>query len=302
MAPDMIAARSRPGRGVNVRGTPGQECVVNELQSQPPVRLGEFAVTGRLATDDLREVYLAESADQARVAIEVLREEVSEDAKARRRFSDEITDAQQLGVSGFPTILAADADAERPWVATASPIGPSLSERVRRSGPLPESDALSVAADVATTLAAMHAVGMVHGQLDPTKVVLTETGWRIADLGVCGPFGQTRGPSDAAPDGDPASFRAPEQHSREWVGSPADVFSLGCLAFFAATGRSPFGTTEGDAVAAAVVGAEPDLSDLVDPRLRGRVTAPPAIAGAVAQAEEVTATPVATARGGLGGD
>ena len=243
---------------------------MDEVQSQPPTRIGGFAVTRRLAANGQREMYLAESAEHSRVAIEILAQGPSADPVARRRFAEAVAGARHVGGPGVPEIVAWDSDDERPWVATAYPHGVTLADRVAADGPMPTADVLDVAADVATALAALHSVGIVHGELDPNRVVLTGDGARITDLGTRAAFGRARA-GGQAPNGPGSGYRAPEQIRRGWVGSPADVFALGAIAFFAATGRPPFGSGDAADVDAAVIGTEPDLTDLADPRLRGLV-------------------------------
>jgi hypothetical protein len=157
-------------------------------------------------------------------------------------------------------VVDADVDAPVPWLATAYVAGPSLSEAVRSSGPLTAWSLLALAAGLAKSLTAIHAAGVVHGDLKPSNVLLAPDGPRVIDFGISQA-------AEAAPlaraglvVGTP-SFMAPEQAAGEEVGPRSDVFSLGAVLAFAATGRKPFGTGPPAAVLDRVVRVAADLED-----------------------------------------
>ena len=165
-------------------------------------------------------------------------------------------------MSGLFTALVVDADVDAPvpWLATAYVAGPSLSEAVRSSGPLTAWSLLALAAGLAKSLTAIHAAGVVHGDLKPSNVLLAPDGPRVIDFGISQA-------AEAAPlaraglvVGTP-SFMAPEQAAGEEVGPRSDVFSLGAVLAFAATGRKPFGTGPPAAVLERVVRVAADLED-----------------------------------------
>jgi hypothetical protein len=136
--------------------------------------------------------------------------------------------------------------------------GPSLSEAVRDRGPLSAASLLALAAGLAKSLGAIHAAGVVHGDLKPSNVLLALDGPRVIDFGISQA-------AEAAPlarsglvVGTP-SFMSPEQAAGQAVGSRSDVFSLGAVLAFAATGRRPFGSGQAAAVLERIVRGEPDL-------------------------------------------
>jgi hypothetical protein len=165
-------------------------------------------------------------------------------------------------VSGLFTALVVDADVDAPvpWLATAYVAGPSLSEAVRNRGPLTAASLLALAAGLAKSLTAIHAAGVVHGDLKPSNVLLALDGPRVIDFGISQA-------AEAAPlaraglvVGTP-SFMSPEQAVGEGVGSLSDVFSLGAVLAYAATGRKPFGAGQPAAVLERVVREAADLRD-----------------------------------------
>ena len=203
-------------------------------------------------------VFLGMSAAGRPVAVKIIHAGLAADPEFRARFSVEVAAARK--VSGLFTALVVDADVDAPvpWLATAYVNGPSLSEAVRDRGPLSVASLLALAAGLAKSLSAIHAAGVVHGDLKPSNVLLALDGPRVIDFGISQA-------AEAAPlarsglvVGTP-SFMSPEQAAGQAVGSRSDVFSLGAVLAFAATGRRPFGSGQAAAVLERVVRGAPDL-------------------------------------------
>jgi serine/threonine protein kinase len=209
-------------------------------------------------------VYLGWSAGDRLIAVKVIRSELAEDAEFRARFAREVAAART--VSGLYTAAVVDYDVTvpRPWLATAYVAGPSLAEAVQAHGPLPVSTVLSLAAGLAEGLAAVHASGVVHRDLKPANVMIAETGPRVIDFGISRATEASSLTRSGMVLGSPG-FMSPEQAEGREVGPPSDVFSLGAVIAFAATGQSPFGTGPTPALIYRLVHAEPDTSGLPDP-------------------------------------
>jgi serine/threonine protein kinase len=234
--------------------------VVGGLEPADPRLIGPYQLLGRLGAGGMGRVFLGVSAAGRPVAVKVVRAELAADPEFRTRFSTEVAAARK--VSGLFTALVVDADvdAPMPWLATSYVAGPSLSEAVRNSGPLTAWSLLALAAGLAKSLTAIHAAGVVHGDLKPSNVLLAPDGPRVIDFGISQA-------AEAAPlaraglvVGTP-SFMAPEQAAGEEVGPRSDVFSLGAVLAFAATGRKPFGAGPPAAVLDRVVRVAADLED-----------------------------------------
>src|SRR6266566_511935 len=158
------------------------------------------------------------------------------------------------------TSPAASASTDAADSGPRSRTGPSLAEAVRDRGPLSAAPVLALAAGLVKSLTAIHAVGVVHGDLKPSNVLLALDGPRVIDFGISQA-------AEAAPlargglvVGTP-SFMSPEQAAGQEVGPLSDVFSLGAVLAFAATGRKPFGTGQPAAVLDRVVHGAADLRD-----------------------------------------
>ncbi|MCX4906432.1 PQQ-binding-like beta-propeller repeat protein [Streptomyces sp. NBC_00878] len=214
--------------------------MVDQLTQHDPRRIGPFEVLGRLGAGGMGLVYLARSASGRRVAIKTVRTELAEDQLFRVRFSREVEAAR--AVSGFYTAAVVDADARAavPWLATAYVPAPSLEEIVAECGPMPAQAVRWLAAGVAEALQSIHGAGLVHRDLKPSNVLVVEDGPRVIDFGIASGVSNTRLTMTNVAVGTPA-YMSPEQakDSRSVTGA-SDVFSLGSMLVFAATGHAPF--------------------------------------------------------------
>lgn len=210
-------------------------------QQQSPTRIGPYEVFQLLGEGGMGRVFLARSPGSRLVALKVIRPEYAEAPNFRGRFRREAEAARR--VSGFftPPVLDADADAPQPWLATAYVPAPSLHEVVRGFGVLPEPALRALGTGLAEALLAIHEAGLVHRDLKPGNVLVAEDGPRVIDFGISRAVDATQVTRTGAVMGTPG-FMAPEQivSSRD-AGPAADVFSLGCVLVFAATGQGPFG-------------------------------------------------------------
>ena len=234
--------------------------VVAVLESADPQLIGPYQLVGRLGSGGMGRVFLGMSDAGRPVAVKIIHAELAADPEFRTRFGVEVAAARK--VSGLFTALVVDADVDAPvpWLATAYVAGPSLAEAVKDRGPLPATPLLSLAAGLAKSLSAIHAAGVVHGDLKPSNVLLALDGPRVIDFGVSQAAETTPPTRGGLVVGTP-SFMSPEQAAGRDVGPLSDVFSLGAVLAFAATGRKPFGTGAPAAVLERVVRGSPNLDD-----------------------------------------
>ncbi|WP_053618566.1 protein kinase [Nocardiopsis sp. NRRL B-16309] len=232
------------------------------LSDADPTRIGPYRLHGRLGLGGMGQVFLGRSPGGRMVAVKVVRPELAGDPDFRRRFATEAAAARKVG--GFYTAQVVDADPEGdpPWLATAYIPGPSLHQAVTGHGPLPLESVAVLGAGLAEGLAAVHASGVVHRDLKPANVILAEDGPRLIDFGIARALDTTSYTRTSTVLGT-AAFMSPEQATGERaVGPESDVFSLGCVLAYAATGRGPFGDGPVHAVVYRVVHTPPDLAGL----------------------------------------
>ena len=233
--------------------------MAGSLLPADPESVGPYRLIGRLGAGGMGQVYLARSPGSRLVAVKVIRPELAADLGFRSRFEREVSAARS--VSGMFTAPVVDADpaGQPPWLATAYVPGPSLADAVAERGPLPAGVVLTLAAGLAEALAAIHAAGLVHRDLKPSNVLLAADGPRVIDFGISRAADASALTQTGMIMGSPG-FLSPEQAEGHPVGPPGDVFSLGAVLAYAASGAGPFGAGPAVALAFRVVHAAPDLS------------------------------------------
>jgi eukaryotic-like serine/threonine-protein kinase len=286
--------------------------VVGVLQAADPRLIGPYQLLGRLGAGGMGRVFLGMSAAGRPVAVKIVHAELAADPEFRARFGSEVAAARK--VSGLFTALVVDADVDAPvpWLATSYVAGPPLSETVRSRGPLIAGSLLSLATGLAKSLTAIHAAGVVHGDLKPSNVLLALDGPRVIDFGISQAAEATPLGRAGLVVGTP-SFMSPEQAQGQDVGPLSDVFSLGAVLAFAATGRKPFGTGQPAAVLERVVrgtadleGAPAEVRPLIERCLAkdpgGRPTAAELLAGVTAAQAAMEPRREPALRGSAGAD
>ena len=235
------------------------------LQDDDPRRVGPFRLKGRLGAGGMGQVFFGRSAGGRPVAVKLV-PTLPDNPELRRRFAIEVEAARTVG--GFYTaqVVDADPDGDPPWLATAYVAGPSLEQTVVEHGPLPVDAVTMMGAGLAEALHAVHAQGLVHRDLKPGNVILAEDGPRLIDFGIARAMEATTSYTRARTVLGTAAYMSPEQATGGTVGPATDIFSLGCVLAYAASGRSPFGAGTPEAVAYRIVHEEPDLTG-IPPRL-----------------------------------
>ncbi|MFD5773067.1 serine/threonine-protein kinase [Streptomyces fungicidicus] len=238
---------------------------MDKLGPGDPQGIGAYRLLARLGAGGMGQVYLARSERGRTVAVKLVREELARREEFRARFRQEVRAARQVGGDWTAPVLDADTEAPVPWVATGYVAGPSLQQVVGHDhGALPERSVRILGAGLAHALKDIHAAGIVHRDLKPSNVLVTIDGPRVIDFGIARALetvtdgGLTR---TGALVGSPG-FMAPEQVRGDRITQACDVFCLGSVLAYAASGALPFGTA-GSGVHALmfrIAQEEPDLA------------------------------------------
>jgi serine/threonine protein kinase len=239
-----------------------QRALMQPLRKWDPEQVGRYVVLGRLGEGAMGQVYLGRSAAGRFVAIKMIKSELAEEPDFRTRFGQEIAAARRVSGAFTAPVVAADSEADVPWLATTYVPAPSLSQLVRACGPLPVPAVRWLAAGCAEALEAIQSVGLVHRDLKPSNVLVSPDGPRVIDFGLARPAERIQLTLARGGAGTPA-YMAPEQarDTRQATGA-SDVFSLGATILFAATGHPPYqGRTVMD-VLVRLATEPPDLSGL----------------------------------------
>lgn len=235
--------------------------------------VGPYRVIGRLGSGGMGEVLLGRSPGGRQVALKVVHRHLARDSEFRARFAREIQAARAVG--GFYTAAVVDADweAAQPWLATDFIAGLSLKQVVTDFGPLPEASVEELAAGVVEALLAIHEAGVTHRDLTPGNVLLTESGPRVIDFGIAKLVAETQSVTATGSIIGTPGYMSPEHVLDGEVGPAGDVFSLGSVLTFAATGHGPFEDKTAALVMMRVAHNKPDLSGLREGRLYRIITA-----------------------------
>jgi serine/threonine-protein kinase len=243
-------------------------------QTMIGTRLGSYHVLSLLGQGGMGKVYRARDTRLGReVAIKVLPSEFSTDADRLARFEREACVLAALNHPNIATIYGVEeGDGFRALVMELVE-GPTLAERLGR-GPIPLSEALPLAGQIAEALAAAHDKGIIHRDLKPANIKLTSSGAvKLLDFGLAKAV-QKRGDGagselstvdNLTSEGlivGTAAYMSPEQARGLPVDRRTDVWAFGCVFYEMLSGRSVFGGTTVSDILAAVLNTEPDWSGL----------------------------------------
>ncbi|SEG49200.1 Protein kinase domain-containing protein [Actinacidiphila yanglinensis] len=208
--------------------------IAEPLSPDDPQEIGSFHIIGLLGTGGMGEVYLG-AWDRGYAAVKRVRPRLV----TSERFEREVGILYRVPGGVGPRVLASDVTAERPWFATEYVPGLTVDEAVRLHGPLPAESLWLLLAEAAAQLRAVHAAEIAHRDVKPGNVMLVRDGVKLIDFGIARAADQARLTRTGAGYGT-HGFAAPEQQAGdEDVHAPADVYALGALLLYAASGRTP---------------------------------------------------------------
>ncbi|WP_329872184.1 bifunctional serine/threonine protein kinase/MFS transporter [Streptomyces sp. JV184] len=221
---------------------------MDQLITEDPPSIGPYRLIARLGAGGMGLVYLGRSEAGRTVAVKVVQAEYAQHPEFRRRFAREVAAARRVGGTWTAAVLDADTEAPVPWVATQYIPGPDLTTVVAKDfGPLPEHSVRTLANRLATALESVHGAGLIHRDLKPSNVLVTVDGPRVIDFGIARAMDSLAGDSLHTRTGmliGSPGFMSPEQVRGLELTPASDVFCLGAVLVYAATGRLLFGATE----------------------------------------------------------
>src|SRR6266568_4836857 len=242
-----------------------------------------YRVLERLGAGGMGDVYLAQDLRLHRpVALKMLKPEAHQDEAARARLLQEARAASALNHPNIAVIYEVDelprAEGPLRFIAMEYVAGRTLTE-LARAGPLGLDDVLDIVHQVAEALTEAHTQGIVHRDVNPSNVMVTESGRvKVLDFGLAkrelppvdAGVTWSRGPRSA--DGalvGTVAYMAPEQALGQDIDGRADVFSLGVVLYELLAGQPPFGGRTTVQVLDAILHKDPAplTAPIADPRL-----------------------------------
>lgn len=235
-----------------------QPLVGAPLSMHDPRQVGPWTIHSRLGAGGMGVVFYASAPGYEGVALKVVRPGLLDSPATRDRFRREVAILRSVNDAHISEFLAADLESEPAWLAIEYVAGPTLRDEVAENGPLTEDEWWKLARGMAQALAVLDEHRITHRDLKPGNVILGENGPELIDFGIAHPEDATSLTATGLVTGSPA-WLSPEQATLEPTGPASDIFALGSLLAYAATGRPPFGEGASVAVLMSIATREPDL-------------------------------------------
>lgn len=222
--------------------------------------IGGWTLTEVLGSGGMGRVYRAVKGNQ-KAALKMVREALLIDPEFRRRFQREVDVMKRVRSGRMARVIDADPDAERPWLATELVDGPTLIDHIDQHGPLGGAKLLGFVEGLARAIDDLHQSEVVHRDIKPDNVMLTDWSPILVDFGIAKALGSNNLTMPGIAFGS-AAWMSPEQVMAGPVGPPTDIWGWAATTAFAATGRRVFGGpgVNGDGLAARILLGKPNLA------------------------------------------
>ncbi|GAA1971166.1 protein kinase domain-containing protein [Kitasatospora viridis] len=270
---------------------------------------GRYELVGTIGAGGMATVYHGVDRVLGRpVAVKILNGGLAEDPRFAERFSREAQHAAMLVHPRIAMVFDSGMDQGSPYIVMELVRGRALSSLVAEAGPMPIERAVGIAAAVCEALEVAHAAGLVHRDIKPGNVMITDDGGvKVVDFGIAraNAAGGQQLTQTATVLGT-AAYLSPEQATAAEVDGRADLYALGCVLTEMLTGEPPFTADTPVAIAFKQVTEEappvsllrpevPPALDHVVARLLAKRPADRPASAAAARAELLAAVPVSGA-------
>ncbi len=227
-----------------------------------------FNVIEKIGSGGMGDVYLVEEeGEELQLALKVLRREFAKDAAAKSRFEREIRILARIRHPSIPRILGWGTQDDSMFFVTEFIEGNDLGEIISSRGILPASEVVPLMISVAEALGSAHQAGVIHRDLKPTNIMISDTGnVYLIDFGVARTVSAelTRLTETGLFVGTP-QYMSPEQLDSRQADERSDIYSMGVVLFELLTGKLPFSGDTPIAIAAKHLNEQPPSPRLVAP-------------------------------------
>ncbi|MEV0682352.1 protein kinase [Nocardia sp. NPDC050378] len=238
---------------------------MTSLGPRDPEQLGRYRLLAVLGRGGMGQVLLGQAPDGRLVAVKQIHQQFTGNPEFRARFRREVLASQQVTGAYTAGVIDHDAESETPWLASEYIAGPALQDMVAEFGALTVSGLKLLATGLAMALLEIHRTGLVHRDLTPSNVLLTNDGPRVIDFGIARAVeDDVTLTATGAVIGSPA-YMSPEQAECRTLTAASDVFAVGAILAMAATGTSPFAAASTPQVLYNVLYSTPDTTAIPGP-------------------------------------
>src|SRR5450631_4137868 len=239
--------------------------------------LGSYEIVAQIGAGGMGEVYQAHDSNLRRdVAIKVLPEAFARDPERLARFRREAQLLASLNHTNIATIHGLEDSNGTSYLVMELVPGETLAQHIKRDGPVPVEEALTIAKQIAEALEAAHEKGIIHRDLKPANVKLTPEGKvKVLDFGLAKAFAGDTSTEDmgnsptlsmaATMQGvilGTAAYMSPEQARGKSVDKRTDIWAFGAVLYELLTGKQAFHGDDVTDILGAVLRMEPDWSQL----------------------------------------
>lgn len=230
----------------------------SKVPGQERIIAGKYRIISELGKGGMGVVFKAEDAKlERRVALKFLPPELTEDPEARERFVREAKSAAALSHNHICTVYEIDEEENRLFIAMEYIEGESLRQKIFK-GPLPQDEALDIAIQVAGGLGEAHKNKIIHRDVKPGNIMLTEKGQaKVMDFGLAKALGRSLITREAKTMGT-VSYMSPEQARGQPVDYRTDIWSLGVVLYEMLTGQLPFKGEYDQSIIHSILNREPE--------------------------------------------
>ncbi|WP_068753242.1 serine/threonine-protein kinase [Thermobifida cellulosilytica] len=258
-----------------------------------PEYIGPYKIRRRIGHGGMGVVYQAVDPEDRLVAVKVLRAEVAGDDIARARLAREVMTMQRVRSRNVAEVIDADTSAPLPWVVTEYIPGPTLDSTVTNHGPLRGRALTRVVTGLARALRDIHAAEVIHRDLKPGNVIISNGEPIIIDFGIAYAVDGSKLTQTGTFVGTP-SYLSPEVIEGSDLSPATDIHAWGATVAFAATGKPPYGAGAFEVIFFRILNGEisldgiPDaLRPLVQAAVRRNPRSRPTAAQLVAETEKL---------------
>ena len=202
---------------------------------------GRYEIVEKIGSGGMGVVWKAKDKILDRhVALKILRPEMSEDQAFVQRFRQEAKAAASLSHSNIVNIYDVGQDRGLHYIVMELVEGQTLRDKLNEAGRLSVDEAVNIAIQICLGLAHAHACGIIHRDIKPQNILITNTGQvKVADFGIARALGSASNTGKSIVVGS-ASYLSPEQVTNQAVTAASDLYSLGVVLYEMVTGELPY--------------------------------------------------------------